>query len=118
MRQRIRFWLKLAAALGLPVLIVGAVSPTTMMDEVRLGVEASMVEMFGSAEQLDRLTDRVARKQAMQDGEVEFYEAGKAFGDAVKAQRRLAERNWELADLALEVAQREREERQVVAATR
>ncbi len=118
MRQRIRFWLKLAVAIGLPVIIFMASSSSPLMSDVRLGVEASLIETFGSGAQMDGLTDRVAHGQAIREGQVKFYDACKAFGDAVTAQHRLAELDPELADLAMDVAEKDRAERQRAAATR
>ena len=117
MRQRIRFWLKLAAAIGLPVSIVMASSSSPLMSEVRLGVEVSFIETFGTAAQMDGVIDRVARAQAARDGQVEFYDAGKAFDDAVTAQHRLAELDPRLADLATDIAEKDRAQRQLAATT-
>jgi hypothetical protein len=112
-----RFWAKLAMAIGLPVIIFVASSSSPAMYDIRLGLQSSAIEAFGTPEQANRLLDRVARDSAIRDGDLEFHELLKAFGDAVTAQHRLADMDPELAGLALDVAQKELAERPLAAAT-
>ena len=116
MRQRIRFWLKLSAAVGLPVVIFIASSSSPSVQDLVIGLKTMAIEAFGNADQHDRLVEQTGRIMAVRNGSEEMYEKSRAFYAAVESQRRLAAIDEQLADQAIIVAQQEREERQLAAA--
>src|SRR3954464_2273651 len=103
MRNRIWPRAKLWTALAMPVVLCLA-APSPELRRIRFGVEAMLVNAFGSPEQQERLLWKVARDAAARDGTLEHFETVEAFAAAVNAQRRLAQLDEAYADTAIGVA--------------
>jgi hypothetical protein len=116
MRDRIRCWLKLTAVLLIGMIMYSAANPSPEIEELVFAYKALFVSIFGTPAQRESLTDEAGRLTAAQSGDLELFEARKAFREAIDAQHRLAELNEGLADYAVEVAIQDRDARQAAKA--
>ena len=115
MHDQIRCWLKFTAALAMGLIIYWAANPSRIQ-EVVFGCKALFIGRFGTAAQLEALTDEAGRMTAAANGDLEMYEARRAFREAIDTQERLARMDEDLADDAIRVAISERHARQSAAA--
>ena len=115
MRDQIRCWLKFTAALAMGLIIYWAANPSRIQ-EVLFGCKALFIGRFGTAAQLEALTDEAGRMTAAANGDLEMYEARRAFREAIDTQERLARMDEDLADDAIRIAISERHARRSAAA--
>ena|SRR5688572_3643880 len=110
MRERIRCWLKITAALVVGLLVYAAANLSGMR-EILFAYKTLLVRQFGTPAQLEAVVDEAGYRLAAERDELELYEARRAFRQAVDAQRRLAQIDAGLADYAVRIAINDRHTR-------
>ena len=108
MRDRIRCWARITAALAVGLLVYAAAN-RAQVREVVFAYETLLISKCGTPEQVEALTDKAGYLLAAERGDLELYRARKAFREALDAQRRLAQLDEGLADYAIAIATMERD---------
>ena len=115
MRDRIRFWLKITAAMAIGLVVYAMTHPATT-SEIIFGYKTLFISQLGTPAQVEAVINEAGRRVAAESGDLELYEARVAFREAVEAQQRLARLDPGLADCAVSLATTERDERRAAMA--
>ena len=111
MRDRIRFWLKMSAAMVAGVVAFSALVAGPIDEGLVLGFKTMALDAFGTQAQRDQLVESIRRRDALRKGTYEEYLRDNAVEAASVALRRLAELDPAWADYVLESALSDRAER-------